>query len=750
MAPEMRLRAESGGFEEIQNAISKINWLEVALNDKFQVIQRAIRAILTKSDGVCAMLDYFADIEWNLYKSTNNKFYAVNSVRFGLQKDKILATKEILGIRLQRSVNFTGVIDNLIKYKKTLNRYIDQYNRVPDNCEQQRDLAENLKRRIKTEGERSAVLYTGKCVAAGLGLVAAGGGIVTLNLAVILGGIATITASLWIDFATDQIQKNIDSEIDYIRGIDCEDDDKDDDDKEKEDDKGKTPLPGDMNFNHAPAIAIMDPSGYVYEAVPSNRLPGVTTTLYVKTDDKVEEWEAAEYGEINPQLTNEYGEYGWDVPVGLWQVKYEKDGYQTVYSEWLPVPPPQLDVNMAKVRTEPPAVEDALGYEAGVEIVFDKYMEPALMTAERIGVTREGVSVFGTVALQNEETDPLSGLSFVSDVRFVPDVPFAVGDEVTLTVRKEVGSYAGVGMTEDFVKTLVIRKEATGLAVTPELEILHHDAGTIEVLAEPAEAVAGKRVAARSIAPSIASVTGEATLDAQGRATLPVTAELPGLALIEVSVAGTNLKAEVTVRVVRTKAVAEQVAKPTASVPSGSEVAVPTAVALLSATEGAAIRYTLDGSCPCEAAYLSYTLPVAILEHTVIKAIAVKEGMQDSEVAAFEYFVRREGEPDGGDLGDDEDAGDEPVGTESVDAVLSITPNPVRRSVSNGVIVSVPDNRYEDYTLRIYAVSGALVRDIRLSGPNPPVGQLERGLYIFRLSNRNGSTGLVQKMIVTD
>ena len=42
--------------------------------------------------------------------------------------------------------------------------------------------------------------------------------------------------------------------------------------------------------------------------------------------------------------------YAWDVPEGWWRVKYEKSGYETVWSEWLPVPPPQTNVNIGMVK----------------------------------------------------------------------------------------------------------------------------------------------------------------------------------------------------------------------------------------------------------------------------------------------------------------------------------------------------------------------------------------------------------------
>ena len=98
--------------------------------------------------------------------------------------------------------------------------------------------------------------------------------------------------------------------------------------------------------------------------------------------------------------------YAWDVPQGLWQVKFEKEGYQTTYSDWLPVPPPQLDVNIGMTQSAQPAVVSVRGFETGIEIEFSKYMQPETMTTEQIMVTRNGTIVTGEVFLQNEEINP--------------------------------------------------------------------------------------------------------------------------------------------------------------------------------------------------------------------------------------------------------------------------------------------------------------------------------------------------------
>ena len=105
---------------------------------------------------------------------------------------------------------------------------------------------------------------------------------------------------------------------------------------------------------------VIDPSGYVYDTVTGERLEGVKTTAYCVLYDETEEfwnnkpaaseygtkWNAAEYDQENPLYTNADGKYAWDVPEGWWRVKYEKDGYETTWSEWLPVPPPQTEVNI--------------------------------------------------------------------------------------------------------------------------------------------------------------------------------------------------------------------------------------------------------------------------------------------------------------------------------------------------------------------------------------------------------------------
>ena len=81
----------------------------------------------------------------------------------------------------------------------------------------------------------------------------------------------------------------------------------------------------------------------------------------------------------------------------------------------------------------------------------------------------------------------------------------------------------------------------------------------------------------------------------------------------------------------------EQVAAPTFT-PAAGEYTAAQSVEIACATEGAAIYYTTDGTDPT-AASTAYTAAIAVGETMTIKAIAVKEGMADSEIASATYTI---------------------------------------------------------------------------------------------------------------
>ncbi len=396
---------------------------------------------------------------------------------------------------------------------------------------------------------------------------------------------------------------------------------------------------------------VRDPSGFVYEAVSSNRVEGVTATVYYKETvedmygDKHENtvlWNAAEYAQENPLFTDENGMYAWDVPQGLWQVKFEKDGYQTAYSEWLPVPPPQLDVNIPITQNTQPGVTVARAYEDGIDVEFDKYMLPESLNTDNIYVTKNGKKVYGKVKFLNAENANGSGTSiYASKIRFVPDTTFLTTDEITLIVYKKVKSYAGIQMQNDYSQNFDIVKEIKSIVADSTIKVLYNGSKEITVSVLPYDAGIGKKLIARSASTSISTVTSQALLDGNGQAKLTVTGELPGVSVIIYSIEDADVKSTSIVNVVNSLE-NQMTALPVSSRVSGTEVYKNSTVVLTCSDKGAKIFYTTDGTCPCDVTGTRnvYISPIVIGSDMTIKSMAVAGTKAESEVATYSYKIK--------------------------------------------------------------------------------------------------------------
>lgn len=207
---------------------------------------------------------------------------------------------------------------------------------------------------------------------------------------------------------------------------------------------------------------LIDPSGFVYEAVENNRIKSVKATIYYKQYDEnalgetVEQdvlWDAENYGQENPIYTDVQGMYHWDVPQGLWQVRFEKEGYESTQSEWLPVPPPQLEVNIPIVQLTQPEVQYVAAFATAIDIEFNKYMQPALLNTENIYVVANDQVIEGSIIFKNEMVSyEGEDSTYVSQLRFIPNSPFTA-EQITLTISNRVRSYAGINMAETYQQT---------------------------------------------------------------------------------------------------------------------------------------------------------------------------------------------------------------------------------------------------------------------------------------------------------
>ena len=393
----------------------------------------------------------------------------------------------------------------------------------------------------------------------------------------------------------------------------------------------------------------LDPSGFVYEGVESNRLEGATTTVFYKTtaknifgedEDKVTMWDAENYDQVNPQVTDENGEYGWMVPTGLWQVKYEKEGYQTEYSDWLPVPPPQLDVNQGMKQLSRPVVNDVKATQTGVQVSFDKYMLASTLTSSNIVVMKDGNVMAGTVELIDAE-----GLSeeskLTQKVRFVPTEKLTIGGKILLTVKGTVESYANVQMGDVFSQEFTVKETVEQIQTPETANVIYGEGYEMTIQALPGAAAAGKKVNVKVLGEMVASVNAtELTLNSEGKASLIITGEAQGTTAVVLQMADDPDVTATTVVQVRDALgfvcpMPESNYAPSQAYPEGIEIE------LSCELPEATILYTLDGSCPCSTGndVRTYSSPILLTSNLVIKAVASAPGYVDSDIVELSFKI---------------------------------------------------------------------------------------------------------------
>lgn len=532
-----------------------------------------------------------------------------------------------------------------------LTRLVRLHNSVPNPCEEDAENAAAYKSEISNKAWGTFGYYIGYLsfdISASIASAAQKCAAIPTGGTSIVTGILTDLAAIGAEFCANYIKDKVLSVFmsdmtKKVSQLKCS--------KKYDEDDDNLKKPSEGDYCYAPDIQpVLDPSGYVYESVPSNRLEGVTATMFYKENvedmygdlhENIVKWDAEEYAQKNPLFTDENGMYRWDVPEGLWQVKFEKEGYETAYSEWLPVPPPQLDVNIGMKQNTQPNVIAARAYEDAVEVEFDKYMNPEWLTTEQISVLVSNQPVEGSITLKDQEIDDVgNGRSYARKLRFNATKPFNT-KEVTLNISNRVRSYAGIRMQDDYSQTFSVEQEITSIDCDSSALVAYGGEASFVISVKPATAAAGKTLRVQSSSSMIASVETEVlTLDKNGQATIKINGLLPGIAGITITIDGTDVTSVMPVKVVPIESMI--VANPTVDVASGSELSAGSAVYLSCATEGATIYYTLDGSCPCDNTALRFIYdgnPIIINENTVIKAIATKTNWYDSEVMEFDYTV---------------------------------------------------------------------------------------------------------------
>lgn len=186
---------------------------------------------------------------------------------------------------------------------------------------------------------------------------------------------------------------------------------------------------------------IADPSGFVYAAVPENRVEGATATIYYKDDNGKEIlWNAEDFDQLNPQITASDGVFMWDVPEGMWQVRISKEGYTDTASEWLPVLPVQTDIHINLKSEAAPKLESIDAFANGVEIKMSEYIDDSTATAENIYLTDvNGEKLNCKIKLVKSETNYTK---YSDRILLISDKENISGS--TLTITNGMLSYSGI------------------------------------------------------------------------------------------------------------------------------------------------------------------------------------------------------------------------------------------------------------------------------------------------------------------
>ena len=205
----------------------------------------------------------------------------------------------------------------------------------------------------------------------------------------------------------------------------------------------------DLAFETANISYLIDPSGYVYEAVKSNRVEGASALIFYRdSEGHPMLWDANQYEQDNPQTTDSMGVYHWDVTEGAWRVKVVKGGYEPAYSDWMDVPPEWTEVAIPLVTNNAPTVETVEKSEDSYVISFSQYMDITSVNSTNVVFSVSGSTVAGTLtALNAEVSGTNNSVEYASEFKFVPNVE--PQGKLDLTISN-VANYAGIGLEEDY------------------------------------------------------------------------------------------------------------------------------------------------------------------------------------------------------------------------------------------------------------------------------------------------------------
>lgn len=183
----------------------------------------------------------------------------------------------------------------------------------------------------------------------------------------------------------------------------------------------------------------------MYEAVKSNRLEDVTAEVWYSASADgagAVPWDAEFYEQVNPQPTAGDGVFGWYTPVGFYQVRFAKAGYEEARTEWMAVPPVRTGLEIGLRTTEKPQVESVRAYADCVELTFSQYMDATDASLAELTATGLGEGCTFEWVGPEEGAD---GRQVAKALRIKPAKALEAGSTVEFSLAGAV-NYAGIPM----------------------------------------------------------------------------------------------------------------------------------------------------------------------------------------------------------------------------------------------------------------------------------------------------------------
>ena len=322
---------------------------------------------------------------------------------------------------------------------------------------------------------------------------------------------------------------------------------------------------------------------------------------------------------------------------------------------------------------------------------------------ESISLSRDGQPVAVTVEPLDAEYNLEETVQYATRFAVIPADGDCTG---TITVSTGAKNYAATSLAEPHTAELTAPvQRPTGIVVSGQLGVVYRDATTVTLTLQPG--IAGKMLEVESLTPSLLSATETVTTGADGTAALTLTGLLPGDGLIRVTEPESGLSETISVPIVLSADELTDAEKPAPvaaaladgkPVTSGMTLESNTQITLSTTTPNAEIRYTLDNTCPCKDAALTYTGPITITKDTVLRAAALLDGVYSDTIRLELTVANGTEEPEnpddpGGSGGSSSGGGSGSVTTDNRPSASAGEGGTV--TAGDGTVTITPDEGYQ-------------------------------------------------------